>query len=496
LVVLAVTVAPAFGQFPASGEPGLLVVEQVRPLPPPRNPADAPPNMNDGAIPMAAQSFDTATPAADLREPEDPRGPAPLPPLTQAAIATPTGIEEVADPAPNPQQDGLTLQQVQEEAKKAAWTKGDFRVVPYGFLWGNMVYSTQRTDPGTYTLFVQSPSTLPGSEYIVDGRNTRFGVDVDGPQIPLLDNARSGGKIEIDFQGAFSGTENKGSVLLRHAYVEVKNDDFRLLAGQTWDVISPLNPGMLMYSVGWDGGNIGYRRAQFRFERYLTVSDTLLVTAQSSLNQNVFPDVITNGLGQGLTIQGEPTSWPIIEGRVAVTLGERTGPDARPIVFGVSSHVGQQEFNELNSKGPVLFNQSRKTWSLNTDLRVPITDRFGFQCEFFTGEDLSQFLGGIGQGIDPATLCTIHSTGGWGEFWYDWLPCLHSHVGYSLDDPDNADLHTAGERTYNQFFFGNVIYDLTQQFLVGVEVSSWKTLYLDEAPGNSVRCEFVVKYGF
>ena len=25
---------------------------------------------------------------------------------------------------------------------------------------------------------------------------------------------------------------------------------------------------MLMYSVGWDGGNIGYRRAQFRGERY------------------------------------------------------------------------------------------------------------------------------------------------------------------------------------------------------------------------------------
>ena len=63
--------------------------------------------------------------------------------------------------------------------------------------------------------------------------------------------------------------ENKPTIMLRHAYVEVKDDDFRFLAGQTWDVISPLNPNMLMYSVGWDGGNIGYRRAQFRGERYL-----------------------------------------------------------------------------------------------------------------------------------------------------------------------------------------------------------------------------------
>ena len=50
--------------------------------------------------------------------------------------------------------------------------------------------------------------------------------------------------------------------------LEVKDDDFRFLVGQTWDVISPLYPGMLMYSVGWDGGNIGYRRAQVRGERY------------------------------------------------------------------------------------------------------------------------------------------------------------------------------------------------------------------------------------
>ena len=47
-----------------------------------------------------------------------------------------------------------------------------------------------------------------------------------------------------------------------------------------------------------------------------------------------------------------------------------------------------------------------------------------------------------------------------------------------LDDPNNNDLHTAGERCYNQVFYGNVSYDLTKQFLVGLEVSSWKTLYI------------------
>ena len=156
-------------------------------------------------------------------------------------------------------------------------------------------------------MWADSKSLENGDEFIVDGRNTRLGIDVLGPRIPMLACAQSGGKIEIDFQGACDGTDNKGAVLLRHAYVEVENDDFRLLAGQTWDVISPLNPGMLMYSVGWEAGNIGYRRAQLRAERYVALSDSQLLTLQGSINENSFPDVITG-------VSCDPSSWPLLEG--------------------------------------------------------------------------------------------------------------------------------------------------------------------------------------
>ena len=37
---------------------------------------------------------------------------------------------------------------------------------------------------------------------------------------------------------------------------------------------------------------------------------------------------------------------------------------------------------------------------------------------------------------------------------------------------------------------------MTKNFLIGLEVSSWKTLYVDKLPGDSVRSEFVAKYGF
>ncbi len=407
-----------------------------------------------------------------------------------AVEATPTGT---ATPAANsaalPQQDAgqgdsYTLDELRGEMKKYAWRKGDFGIVPYGILWGNSVYSTQRTSPGSYTMFVQSASVQDEGEFLIDGRNTRLGTDISGPQIDWFGGMQTGGKIEVDFQNSVLSTENKATILLRHAYVETKNDEYRLLIGQTWDVISPLNPGMLLYSIGWDAGNIGYRRAQIRGDRFLAFSDTSLVTLQTSINQQVFEDSSSNN-------KGEPSNWPIVEGRVGWTIGQR-GKDCRPIIVGVSGHIGEEEFDIVGDRQ----NNRRRTWSGNVDLRVPITQRLGVQGECFVGENLGAFLGGIGQGIDLTTLDPIRSAGGWFEVWYDWTPRFHSHVGYSVDNPDNNDVVTAGEKTYNQFYYGNLVYDLTPNCLMGIEVSSWKTLYVDELPGDSVRSEFVVKYSF
>jgi hypothetical protein len=416
-----------------------------------------------------------------------------LPAVDAMPVATtaapPAAIPEGGPMPAGPQaEQQLSMDEIRGEMRKLAWTKGDFTIVPYGYLWGNTVYSTERTSPGSYTLYALSPSAMahnePQSEAIVDARNTRLGFDVAGPKVPWLNDAVTGGKVEIDFQNSVLSTENKATILLRHAYVDVKDDEFRLLVGQTWDVISPLYMGTLMYSVGWDAGDIGYRRAQVRGERYFTLSDVSLVTTQLSINQDVFPDGTT-------LIKGEPSNWPIVEGRVAWTVGHR-GPDCLPITVGLSGHIGEEEFAYGSS---ALDNRSR-TWSGNIDLRVPITHRLGFQAECQVGENLSAFLGGIGQGIDPTTLKPIRDAGGWFEFWYDWTPTLHSHVGYSVDDPNDHDLVTTGERKYNQFYFGNLSLDVTKNLLVGLEVSSWKTLYVNQLPGDSVRCEFVAKYGF
>lgn len=414
--------------------------------------------------------------------------PAPLPgdyntspaPTASTTPATETNFSSATAP---PNEDLMTLDEMKAEMKKLVWKKGDFSITPYGFLWTNMAYETERTNNGDYTLWAYSAQEFGDPTFNVDAKNTRLGFDVVGPRFACLNCAQSGGKVEIDFQGNFV-TENKGTLLLRHAYFEIKDEQFRLLAGQTWDVISPLNPNSIMYSVYWDAGNIGYRRPQFRAERYMAFSDTLLLTVQGSVNADVNMDTVPAG------ITNDHSGWPLLEGRAALTIGER-GKGCLPTVVGVSSHVG-----EYRVTFPGAVDLPARTWSLNGDIKIPINECWGFQGEIFTGENLSTFLGGIGQGYDFTLRQSVYSQGGWFEAYHYWNKALHSHAGLFIDDPNDANLSAATARTYNQVYFGNIIYDVTKQFSIGLEVSSWRTLYKGETPGESVRTEFMAKYGF
>ena len=55
------------------------------------------------------------------------------------------------------------------------------------------------------------------------------------------------------FLGGFL-TENQPDTRLRHAFWEAKNDDYRFLVGQYWDLTSPLLPNTANFSVSWGGG--------------------------------------------------------------------------------------------------------------------------------------------------------------------------------------------------------------------------------------------------
>ena len=433
------------------------------------------------AVPLSTASQPSPSQTAASNNSTEPSPITPLPPVSQTAISETDKLQSAA-----PQEDYYTLDQIKGEMKKLVWKKGDFTVTPYGYLWGATTYETERSNNGDYTYYVysaQAPEQV-GPTFHVDAKSTRIGFDVLGPRIACLNCAQSGGKVEFDFQGA-SAQENKGTVLLRHAYWEVKDEEFRLLAGQTWDIVSPLYPNTIMYTVYWGAGNIGYRRAQFRAERYVACSDDLLLTMQGSLDGNIIADTTPTG------VIGDQSSWPIVEGRTALTFGPR-GKDCYPITLGFSGHIGEQRFKYTAAPAEEMY---ARTWSCNVDLKAPVNDRLGFQGEYQIGEDLSAFQGGILQGYNFTLRKSIYDTGGWVEVWYYWTPKWHSHVGYCIDSPLVSDI-PAGGRTYNAVYFGNLMYDVTKQFTCGLEVGEWRTLYNGLAPGESTRIEFMARYGF
>jgi hypothetical protein len=388
---------------------------------------------------------------------------------------------------------------------RVPWRAGAFSVVPYGALWADMIFATSRTNPGAYTLWVFSREDQGEAAFTVDARRTRVGLDIQGPELPLLGGAESSGRVEIDFHGDFV-TENRPAVLLRQAYWQAESDEYRLLVGQTWDVISPLMPARLDYAVGLAAGNIGFRRAQFRAERYLAFSDTLLFSVEGSLNQDIVVDFRTEP-----GVRREAASWPVIEGRLATTVGPR-GDGCNPLVFGVSGHVGETGFDFLTDGPPPLNLPPQDdarffTWSFNVDVYAPLTQCMGLQGEFFTGANLSSFFGGIGQGVCPCLRVPIRASGGWLDVWYDWSPRLRSHFGFGIDDPINRD--SLFGRTYNQYIYANLVAKITDRFTTGIEVTSWKTLYqerragqipadqlMSTAPGESITIDWMVKYGF
>ena len=116
----------------------------------------------------------------------------------------------------------------------------------------------------------------------------------------------------------------------------------------------------------------------------------------------------------------------------------------------------------------------------------------------FTGENLSAYVGGIGQGINTARNREIGSRGGWIAVRINPRDKWNFNIGVSIDDVDDSDLvGMAGERReYNRAIFGNVIYSINKSTQVGFEVSQWHTEYQDQRDADSLRAQTSLIYKF
>jgi hypothetical protein len=349
-----------------------------------------------------------------------------------------------------------------------------FKLAMFGAISGEMILADARPlIPSAVS--VVSPDFGRDSQIAeLSARSSYLGAAAVGPSVG---DFQSGGLILAYFYSSSILDDNYGFFLAR-AYGELKNECSRLSVGVDGDVINPLSPEMIDWAAGGGAGNLGFLRAQFRMERYFYPSDESQVTAQFALSEPIPTNYENFSIKEGLT---ESNGWPNLEGRMAIGFGPLTRRGVatfRPTELGVSGLIGQLR-RTGDSTTP---NSVADVWAVGTDARVSITEKLGVKGEFYHGQTVGSYLGGIIQNFN-ADRQGIRSTGAWGEVYYFWTPCLHSHFGYGIDDPLDSDL-TAGLAKRNQFYFGNVIWDVTKSIDVGFEVSRWETAYMAPLQDN------------
>lgn len=335
----------------------------------------------------------------------------------------------------------------------------------FGALQGNMLFNTARpVGPGTP--FFLAPGPLPGFEQNtvdVHARSTSLGAAVTGPE---MGNFKAGGVLLFMFYDAAVIPDLYG-VLPMLMYGELKNEDWRFAAGLQFDVFNPNLPTMLTFSSLIGSGNSGnFFKGQFRAERYYHPSADEQWTFQAALSEPISTTITP------ANAVNEDNGWPNVEGRVAYGVGtpEHAGLEVRrPFEVGVSGVVGQVRTTQV-----AMLQVVADVWGVGADMRWKINDRCGIVGEVYSGQGLGNYGGGILQTTNLNTFQAIRSAGAFGEFWYYLNPCLHTHIGYGVDDPVDAD--TTGA-IRNETYFANLLWDVNKSLRVGFEFTWRETAY-------------------
>jgi hypothetical protein len=313
------------------------------------------------------------------------------------------------------------------------------------------------------------------SELTMTPRLSRLGLSIDRWDIKD-DRIFGEGKLEIDFAGG--GGAN--AIRLRHAYASVTRQrrqlGIELLAGQTWDLVSPLFPSAQNDAQLRYAGNLGDRRPQLRLSIYPTDKAHLAIAAAA-------PTVLD---AQDLDGDGEADAMasarPMLQWLFEVR--SRLGRRGNLVRMGVSGHVAQTELAD---------GTARPSASVAAHFYLPFSKQVFILGEGYLGSNLAEVGGGIGHGISEMTNEGVRALGGWLEL--ALLPTERHmlSVGTSLDVANTEDLQP-GDRERNGTIYSVLRYKPRPALQLGLEHLYWRTDYKDMPRGvaNRVNMHFSV----
>jgi hypothetical protein len=244
-----------------------------------------------------------------------------------------------------------------------------------------------------------------------------------------------------------------------------------------------LVPTTINYPVAWWAGNIGYRRPQLRLTKTVKTGETSSVSLAAALSRSIGDDFGQLEPGDSGADSGVPT--------VQLAISRRFSLSGKAAGVGISGHWGKEELRERLGDPVPEFD----SWSVGLDCSLPLSSKITLKGELWTGQDLDDYLGGIGQGINRVSGEAIAGYGGWLAI--ESRPSSRSFVGFgaSIDDPDDEDL-LPGSRTKNGSLWANYLYNLRSYLRTGVEISHWATDYLERQDDSALRLQGTLIYSF
>ena len=357
----------------------------------------------------------------------------------------------------------------------------------YGFMRLDLIFDSQQPNNAQSILFIKSPDPRTGTDngdFAMHPRLTRFGIDYSGPRIAKLGDAKLTGKLETDFQNG-GGSESRQAIRIRHAYLRLDWKEFNVLAGQTWDIVSPLFPTVNSDTLQWNAGNIGDRRPQFRATYEPKAGKGKFSFAGGIGLTGAIDSIDLDGNG---VRDGEESARPNIQGRAGFS--HPLGGKDRVASFGVSGFYGFLKTSRLVA-GRTQF----RSQAVNIDFTLPLASWLAFKGEGWWGRNMSDFRGGIGQGFNVALGRAIRGRGGWTEANVRISRYLSLNPGFSVDDPLDADISVGGRTRNRAFFIANRITP-GNNFLIGADYLHWKTDFNGFQRGIDNRVNIFLQYNF
>jgi len=366
-------------------------------------------------------------------------------------------------------------------------TPGGSRLQFYGFLRLDLITDDSRPDGFQIPFFIQSEDPRVGvrnqSNFTLHPRLTRLGVDYLGPRIESLGNSGLGGKFEVDFQNG--GRESRQIIRIRHAYLKMSWGAFSLLGGQTWDIISPLYPTVNNDTLMWNAGNLGDRRPQIRltYEPKVGAGTVSLVGGVGLTGAVDAQDLDNDGVRDG-----EASAKPNLQARIGYA--HPLWNKQSKVSLGVSGHYAWEEtIRRVGGR------EGFRSQSLSLDYNLALHDRLALQGEAWFGRNLSDFRGGIGQGINTGFGTEIRSRGGWAELALKLSKYYSIYPGFTIDDPRDRDVANEGRVKNRAWYIVNRVRP-GGPFLVGIDYLRWTTDFKGLERGTDNRVNLYLQYSF